>query len=159
VAITTPVAPRTAAPRTGPTPAATASRLAVTSTPGTGPCGVADVGISTTTPEPRRHPRGEPFDVTVAVRNRARHGCVFAAPGGFRVMDAGEHAVFALRLECPAGGCPPLAPDQSSLYRIPWDQRANQGEGFGTQVPPGTYHAEAAFQGYPPSRSASFDIV
>jgi hypothetical protein len=153
-----PMVPPSAVPRTGSTPSAVASALVTTPPAVSAPCGVADVGITTTT-DARSYGTGQTVTVSVVVRNLARHGCVFAAPGIFHVVDAGENAVFAVRLECPPAGCPPLAPGQRSLYPIPWDQRANQGAGAGAQVPPGTYHAEAAFQGYPASRSAPFGIA
>jgi hypothetical protein len=156
-ATTTPAVPRAAAPRTGSSAVPVAPQPA-TSPSVSAPCAVADVGISTTT-DARQYTTGQTVAVSVVVRNLARHGCVFAAPGIFHVMDAGENAVFVVRLECPPTGCPPLAPGQRSLYPIPWDQRANQGAGSGAQVPPGTYHAEAAFQGYPASRSDSFGIA
>jgi hypothetical protein len=150
--------PPAAAPRTGMTALPQASRLTATSPAVPGPCGAADVGITTTT-NARSYAAGDTVTVSVVVRNLARPGCVFTAPGTFHVLDAGQNAVFALRLECPPTGCPPLAPGQRSLYPIPWDQRANQGAGSGAQVPPGTYHAEAVFQGYPASTSAPFVIT
>lgn len=156
-ATATATVPRTAAPRTGATAVPVVSQP-VTSPAAFGRCGVTDVGITTTT-DARSYTTGQTVAVSVVVRNLTRHGCVFAAAGIFHVMDAGEDAVFAVRLECAPTGCPPLAPGQRSLYPIPWDQRANQGTGAEAQVPPGTYHAEAAFQGYPTSSSDPFGIA
>ena len=95
--------------------------------------------------------RGDSVQVSVVVRNLSPKGCVFSTPGDFTIdadspPPSSTATVFTVHLDCAPAGCPPLAPGQMSTYPVPWDQTYNVG-GTG-QVPPGGYHARAAFSGY-----------
>jgi hypothetical protein len=104
---------------------------------------------------------GQNVQVSVVVRNQSTHGCIFGAPGDFSIdAEPSGPPVFAVHLDGPPAGCPPLAPGQMSTYPITWNQVPNEGPGAqtGRNVDPGSYHARAAFSGYPASTSASFTI-
>ena len=153
--------PTTAATPTAPVVSAVAATPAARTaapTPVPGPCGTADVALSTTTDLPSYTP-GQTVQVSVAVHNQSAHSCIFGAPGDFTIdADPSGPSVFAVHMDCPPGGCAPLAPGQMSTYPISWNQVANQGTGAGQAAASGRYHARAAFSGYPVSTSASFTI-
>lgn len=138
--------------------AAAAARTAAPAAP-PGPCTPGDVGITTTTDHPS-YPSGTTVTVTVVVRNLSAGGCLFSAPGDFTIEpDPSGAAVYAVHLACAAAGCVPLEPGQMTTYPVPWtNQVANQGSAPNQQAPAGSYHARAAFSGYPASTSAPFTI-
>ena len=164
-ASTSGVAAATARPTVASTPfvpaassAATPAARTVAPAPPPGPCGAADVALATTTDLPH-YPLGKNVQVTVEVRNQSAQSCIFGAAGDFTIdADPSGPSVFAVRMECPPEGCAPLSPGQMSTYPIGWNQVANQGPGAGSPVAAGSYHARAAFPGYPVSTSASFTI-
>lgn len=139
-------------------PAATPAARTVAPAPPPGPCGAADIALATTTDLPH-YALGQNVQVTVEVRNQSARSCIFGAAGDFTIdADPSGPSVFAVHMECPADGCAPLAPGQMSTYPIGWNQVANQGPGAGSPAAAGSYHARAAFPGYPVSMSASFTI-
>ena len=162
---TSAVAPATAHPTVASTPTAPAASPAATPaartaapTPVPGPCGTADVALSTTT-DLLHYTLGQNVQVTVEVRNRSAHSCIFGAAGDFTIdAEPSGPSVFAVHLDCPPDGCAPLAPGQMSTYPINWNQVTNEGPGAPKPADPGSYHARAAFPGYPVSTSASFTI-
>jgi hypothetical protein len=157
-AMASPTTASTAAAPVASAPAATPAARTAAPTPVPAPCGVADVALSTTTDLPHYTP-AQNVQISVAVRNQSAHSCIFGAPGDFTVdADPSGPSVFAVHLDCPPDGCPPLAPGQMSTYPITWDQTANQGPGRGSPAAAGSYHARAAFSGYPISTSASFTL-
>jgi hypothetical protein len=149
-----------AVPTAPPAPASAISPAArrAAPTPVPGPCAATDVALSTTT-DMAHYATGQNVQVSVAVRNQSAHGCVFGTPGDFSIdADPSGPSVFAVHLDCPPDGCPPLAPGQMSTYPISWNQVANEGPQNGNPVTPGSYHARATFSGYPVATSASFTI-
>jgi hypothetical protein len=139
-------------------PAATPAARTVAPAAPPGPCRAADVALATTT-DLSHYPLGQNVQVTVEVRNQSAHSCIFGTAGDFTIdADPAGPSVFAVRMECPPDGCAPLAPGQMSTYPIGWNQVANQGPGAGSPAAAGSYHARAAFPGYPVSMSASFTI-
>jgi hypothetical protein len=155
-------APATAQPipTTAPTAPAAVSPAAhaAVPTPAPGPCAVGDVALSTTT-DKDRYATGQNVQVTVEVRNQSAHSCIFGAAGDFTIdVEPSGPSVFAVHLDCPPDGCAPLAPGQMSTYPITWNQVTNEGPGAPRSADPGSYHARAAFPGYPVSTSASFSI-
>jgi len=148
------------APPASPAAISPAARTAAP-TPVPGPCSATDVALSTTT-DLAHYATGQNVQVSVVVRNQSPHGCVFGAPGDFSIdPDPSGPSVFGVHLDCPPGGCPPLAPGQMSTYPITWNQVPNEGPGYQSgknNVDPGSYHARATFAGYPASTSASFSI-
>jgi hypothetical protein len=118
------------------------------------------VSITTTT-DRSSYTRAEMVMIRVVLRNVGPGGCAFSAPGDFTIEadpSTGQPAVFAVHLDCPPTGCPPLAPGQTSTYPIDWNQVGNT-DRDPKAVPDGGYHARAAFPGYPPSTSAPFSIT
>ena len=139
-------------------PAATPAARTLAPAPPPGPCGAADVALATTSDLPH-YGLGQNVQVTVEVRNQSAHSCIFGAAGDFTIdADPSGPPVFAVHMECPPDGCAPLAPGQMSTYPIGWNQVANQGPGAGSPAAAGSYHARAAFPGYPVSTSTSFTI-
>jgi hypothetical protein len=119
------------------------------------------VSITTTT-DRSSYTRAETVMVRVVLRNVGARGCAFSAPGDFTIEpdpSTGQPAVFAVHLDCPPTGCPPLAPGQMSTYPVDWNQVGNKDPWANQAVPAGGYHARAAFPGYPPSTSAPFTII